>query len=117
MCHALPRAPICAEKRACAAGQCKEKQSRMDLTATPQQEDLRTELRSWLVTNLPWEYGSGLPPRFDDLEEEVAFGRDWQARLAGAGWVGVTWPADYGGRGLGPVDNFVVQEEPARTRA
>ena len=96
---------------------CAQNQSRMDLTATPQQEDLRAELRSWLVANLPWEYGSGLPPRFDDLEEEVSFGRDWQARLAGAGWVGVTWPTDYGGRDLGPVDNFVVQEELARARA
>src|ERR1700691_2813708 len=89
----------------------------MDLTATPQQEDLRAELRVWLGVNLPWEYGTGLPPRFEDLAEEVAFGREWQARLAGAGWVGVTWPAAYGGRDLGPVDNFVVQEELARARA
>ena len=32
--------------------------------------------------NLPWEYGKGLPPRFDDLADEVAFGREWQAKLA-----------------------------------
>jgi alkylation response protein AidB-like acyl-CoA dehydrogenase len=89
----------------------------MDLTPTPEQEDLRAEVRSWLRENLPWEYGTGLPPMFDDLAEEVAFLRDWQARLAAAGWVGVTWPADYGGRGLGPAENFVVQEELARARA
>ena len=89
----------------------------MDLTATPQQEDLRAELRSWLAANLPWEYGTGLPPHFDDLAEEVTFLRSWQTSLAGAGWVGVTWPTAYGGRGLGPVENFVVQEELARARA
>jgi alkylation response protein AidB-like acyl-CoA dehydrogenase len=89
----------------------------MDLTATPQQEDLRAELRSWLAGNLPWEYGTGLPPHFDDLAEEVAFLRSWQSSLAGAGWVGVTWPVAYGGRGLGPAANFVVQEELARARA
>jgi len=89
----------------------------MDLTTTPEQEALRTELRAWLHAHLPWEYGVGLPPRFDDLAEEVAFGRRWQADLAAAGWVGVTWPAAYGGRGLGPAEHFVVQEELARARA
>jgi alkylation response protein AidB-like acyl-CoA dehydrogenase len=89
----------------------------MDLTTTPEQEQLRAELRAWLRDNLPWEYGVGLPPRFSDLAEEVAFGRRWQASLGTAGWVAVTWPAAYGGRGLGPAENFVVQEELARARA
>ena len=86
----------------------------MDLTTTPQQEALRAEVRAWLRTHLPWEYGVGLPPRFEDLAEEVAFGRRWQAELAAAGWVGVTWPEAYGGRGRGPAEHFVVQEELAR---
>jgi alkylation response protein AidB-like acyl-CoA dehydrogenase len=89
----------------------------MDLTPTPDMEELRAEVRAWLVANLPWEYGVGLPPRFENLAEEVAFGRRWQAKLAEAGWVGVTWPTTYGGRGLGPAANFVVQEELARARA
>jgi alkylation response protein AidB-like acyl-CoA dehydrogenase len=89
----------------------------MDLTATPEQAELRSSIRSWLRANLPWEYGTGLPPMFDDLAEEVAFLRDWQARLSAAGWVGVTWPVEYGGRGAGPAENFVVQEELARARA
>jgi len=89
----------------------------MDLTTTPDQEHLRQQLRQWLQRNLPWEYGVGLPPRFDDLGEEVSFGRRWQGDLAGAGWVAVTWPPDYGGRGLGPAEHFVIQEELARARA
>jgi len=89
----------------------------MDLTTTPDQELLRAEFRAWLHEHLPWEYGVGLPPRFEDLSEEVAFGRRWQSDLAADGWVGVTWPTAYGGRGLGPGENFVVQEELARARA
>jgi alkylation response protein AidB-like acyl-CoA dehydrogenase len=89
----------------------------MDLRTTPEQEALREELRGWLTENLPWEYGVGLPPRIDDLAEAVAFGRRWQASLAAARWVGVTWPRDLGGRGLGAVENFVVTEELARARA
>ena len=40
-------------------------------------------------------------PLLDDLAEEVAFGRHWQASWPPGGWVGVTWPEEYGGRGLG----------------
>ena len=54
----------------------------MDLTPTADEARLRAEVRDWLREHLPWEYGKGLPPRFDDLAEEVAFGREWQARLA-----------------------------------
>ncbi|TML39048.1 MAG: acyl-CoA dehydrogenase [Actinobacteria bacterium] len=89
----------------------------MDLSPTPEQEELRAELRGWLRQNLPWEYGTGLPPRFDDLGEEVAFLRDWQSRLASGRWVGVAWPQEYGGRGRGPAEHYLVQEELARARA
>jgi len=89
----------------------------MDLTPSPEMQQWRAEVRAWLQDHLPWEYGVGLPPRFDDLAEEVAFLRRWQADLAGAGLVGVTWPTEYGGRGQGPSANFVVQEELARARA
>src|SRR5207244_11240908 len=89
----------------------------MDLRATPAEAALRDEVRGWLRANLPWEYGKGLPPRFDDLADEVAFGRAWQAKLAGGRLVGVAWPEEYGGRGGGPVEHYIVTEELARARA
>ena len=89
----------------------------MDLSPTPEQEQLRADCRAWLREHLPWPYGSGLPPRFDTLPEEVAFGRGWQKQLAEGGWVGVTWPAAHGGRDAGPLMHYVVQEELARARA
>ncbi|HEX4492735.1 MAG TPA: acyl-CoA dehydrogenase family protein [Acidimicrobiia bacterium] len=89
----------------------------MDLTPTAEEAQLRDEVRSWLRANLPWEYGKGLPPRFDDLADEVAFGREWQAKLASGRWVGVAWPAEYGGRGAGVVEHYLVTEELARARA
>ena len=70
----------------------------MDLRATADEAALRDEVRTWLRANLPWEYGKGLPPRFDDLADEVRFGREWQAKLAEGRWVGGTWPEEYGGR-------------------
>jgi alkylation response protein AidB-like acyl-CoA dehydrogenase len=89
----------------------------MDLSPTPTEQQLRAECRAWLREHLPWEYGVGLPPRFDDLAEEVSFGRRWQAELAGGRWVGVAWPEEFGGRGGGPVEHYVVTEELARARA
>ena len=89
----------------------------MDLTATPEQEEFRAECRSWLRANLPWEYGKGFPPRYDDLAEEVAFLRGWQRSLADARYVGVTWPSALGGRDAGALHHFIIQEELARARA
>jgi alkylation response protein AidB-like acyl-CoA dehydrogenase len=89
----------------------------MDLHTTAEQESLRAAFRAWLMEHLPWPYGVGLPPRFDDLADAVAFGRQWQADLAADRWVGITWPDAYGGRGLGALENYVVIEELARARA
>jgi len=89
----------------------------MDLSLTVEEAAFRDECRNWLRGNLPWDYGTGLPPLFADLAEEVAFLRDWQRRLAGAGLVGVTWPAAFGGRGAGPMHHYLAQEELARARA
>ncbi|MGZ4754504.1 MAG: acyl-CoA dehydrogenase family protein [Acidimicrobiia bacterium] len=89
----------------------------MDLSPTEVERGLRDECRAWLREHLPWEYGKGLPPRFDDLADEVACGREWQAKLAAGRWVGVAWPEEYGGRDAGPVGHYIVTEELARARA
>lgn len=89
----------------------------MDLSPSDDERALRDECRAWLREHLPWEYGKGLPPRFDDLADEVAFGRAWQAELAAGRWVGVAWPETYGGRDAGPVGHYIVTEELARARA
>ena len=89
----------------------------MNLTPTEDESALRAEVRAWLREHLPWEYGKGLPPRFDDLAEEVRFGREWQAKLASGRWVAVPWPEEHGGRGAGAVEHFIVTEELARARA
>ena len=88
----------------------------MDLSPTEAEQEFRAEVRAWLVEHLPWEYGVGLPPRFEDLADEVRFGREWQAKLASGRWVGVSWPEAYGGRGAGPVEHYIVQDELARAR-
>ena len=86
----------------------------MNLAPTGDEQRLRDEVRAWLREHLPWEYGRGLPPRFEDLAEEVSFLRAWQRQLAEGRWVGVAWPEEHGGRGAGPVEHFIVTEELGR---
>ncbi|MDX1511536.1 MAG: acyl-CoA dehydrogenase family protein [Nitriliruptorales bacterium] len=88
----------------------------MDLTFTGAQDAFRAELRAWLADNVDWDVAVG-PPTLASLDEQVAFGRRWQARLAEGAWVGVWWPTEYGGRGLDATSHFIVQEELARVRA
>ena len=84
----------------------------MDLTFSPAEEAFRAELRAWLRANQP------APPAGEpSLAEEVAFLRDWQKRLAAAGWVGLHWPREYGGRGASVIENYIFQEEMAAARA
>lgn len=89
----------------------------MDLTFSPPAESFRRELRAWLSANVPAGYGTDDEAEFSSLAEEFSFLRAWQAKLAAARWVGVHWPAAYGGRGAGPEENYLLQEEMAAARA
>ena len=89
----------------------------MDLSFSAGAEAFRAELRDWLGAHAPSGYGTDAFPDFASLDEEFAFLRDWQRRLAADRWVGVHWPAAYGGRGAGPEENYIFQEEMAAARA
>jgi alkylation response protein AidB-like acyl-CoA dehydrogenase len=47
----------------------------------------------------------------------VALRRDWDRTLYDAGWAGLTWPARFGGRGAGPVEEYLFYEASARHHA
>jgi alkylation response protein AidB-like acyl-CoA dehydrogenase len=75
-------------------------QLRADLATTPELVEFRTELRAWLDRHLTDEFKSD--PLADPTGAEgQAFERRraWQRVLHEGGWVGVHWPAEYGGRG------------------
>ncbi len=83
----------------------------MDLSYSPEEQAFADEIRAWLDEHLE------LPPPFDSLEEEIEWGRAWQAKLAQDRWVGVHWPPDYGGRGASPVQVAIYNVEYGRSRA
>ena len=90
----------------------------MDLDDTPQQAAYRAQVRSWLE-----EHSSEAPElraRGASSEEEeaqvIAERRAWQGKLAEGGLAGVTWPKEYGGQGLGPIEQVICGQEIARAK-
>ncbi|HEV2076208.1 MAG TPA: acyl-CoA dehydrogenase family protein [Thermoleophilaceae bacterium] len=82
----------------------------MDLTLSPEEQSFRDELRAWLEGNHP-----GPEPEGD--EAAFRFRRDWQKRLHEAGWAGVSWPEEFGGRGATLVEQAIFNEEMVRSKA
>ena len=82
----------------------------MDLTLSPQEEAFRDELRAWIGEHHP-----GREPDGDEAGFE--FRRAWQRELHAAGWAGVSWPKEYGGRGATLVEQAIYNEEVVRANA
>jgi len=82
----------------------------MNLDDTPSQAEFRARARAWLA-----EHRLESPPPVAGLHvEDPAPYREWQGKLAHAGLVGVSWPAAYGGGGLGPSEEMIAADEIAR---
>ncbi len=82
----------------------------MDLTLSPAEQAFRDELREWVDANNP-----GREPAGD--ESAFEFRRNWQRQLHEAGWAGVSWPKEYGGRGATLIEQAIFNEELARAQA
>jgi alkylation response protein AidB-like acyl-CoA dehydrogenase len=87
----------------------------MDLNLTPQQTKFRDELRAWLQTSVPndWETHR----LRDSMEHRFQFLRAWQKRVYAAGWAGVAWPKEYGGRGASLMEQVIFTQEMAAAGA
>jgi alkylation response protein AidB-like acyl-CoA dehydrogenase len=83
----------------------------MDLTLTAEEEGFRDEVRDWLDANHPGPLPEG------DEDERFEFLRRWQHKLHEAGWAGISWPREYGGRGATLIEQAIFSEEMARARA
>ena len=83
----------------------------MDLNDTPEQAEFRARARAWLQA-----HRDEAPPRHGSHEDSsyIDSRRAWQRRLAEAGLAGVSWPAELGGQGLGPIEQVTANQEISR---
>ncbi|MCX4725871.1 acyl-CoA dehydrogenase family protein [Streptomyces sp. NBC_01306] len=86
----------------------------MDLRYTEDEEVFRGQLKEWLAKALP-----ALPPAPDPLDwpGRRAYDTAWQRMLYEAGYAGLHWPADAGGRGATPTQHLIFLEETERAGA
>jgi alkylation response protein AidB-like acyl-CoA dehydrogenase len=85
----------------------------VDLNDTPEQAAYRQQVRSWLE-----EHKAEAPvlegPDALAEDEVIPARRAWQRKLAEGGLAGATWPKEYGGQGLGPIEQVIISQEIAR---
>jgi len=84
--------------------------ARVDLTLTESEAAFRDDVRAWLEQNHP-----GPSPEGDDAAE-FEFRRAWQRKMHEAGWAGISWPEEYGGKGATLIEQAIFNEELARQR-
>ncbi len=93
----------------------------MNLEYTREEERFRSEVRTWLAANLPrdWESIAYSDSGNDsgNLDEWMAFLKSWQRKLYEAGWAGIAWPKEYGGRGATINEQLIFTEEMAQAKA
>ncbi len=89
----------------------------MDFDFTPEQQAFRGEVREWLAAHVPADLkGRGFASSRAD-REHVERLRDWQRTLHKAGYVGIDWPVEYGGRGASIMEQVILYEEMARAQS
>jgi len=91
----------------------------MDFEYSPAEEAFRKEFRAWLAANLPPDLclDDAADDRVASDRETFERRRAWQKTMHAAGWVGITWPTEYGGRGAGLIERVIWEEEYAAARA
>ncbi len=80
------------------------------MTLTESEATFRDEVRTWLSDNHP-----GPAPEGDDAAE-FEFRRAWQKKMHDAGWAGISWPEEYGGKGATLIEQAIFNEELAKQR-
>jgi hypothetical protein len=86
----------------------------VDLRPSESDEAFRAGLRSWLAEALP---AVAPEPAREDWDARRRWDTDWQRRLFDAGYAGLHWPKEYGGRGATPTEQLIFYEETTRARA
>ena len=86
----------------------------MDFDDTPEEAAFRAEARAFLNANAARKQRSSGAHRYGDTDAaEIARAKAWQAKKADAGFAGITWPKEWGGRGGTPMQQIIWNQEEA----
>src|SRR5271163_2740134 len=91
----------------------------MDFKYSEEAEAFRLEFRAWLGANPPdhsstdSQIGEFMDAGSEGWRRHLA----WHRKMHSGGWVGITWPKAYGGRGAKLEQSIVFGEELGRVKA
>ena len=89
----------------------------MNFDFTEREEAFRKEVRAWLERNLPEDLrGKSFAASRADVQEVKRL-RAWQKTMAEAGYVGMDWPVEFGGRGAPITEMVILYQEMARAES
>jgi len=89
----------------------------VNLGDTPQEAEFRAEVRAWLEANAPTDLPELVSPAALRDLPDVGAAKAWSAKLAEDGYAGLTWPAEFGGRGAPLSFQAIYLEEAAALQA
>jgi len=85
----------------------------MHIGDAPNEAEFRATANTWLSTHASTRPDAAAS-HHDDLAAHVVECRAWQRTLFEHGWAGITWPAEFGGRGASAIEAAIFTEEQAR---
>ena len=89
----------------------------MDFRDTPEEAAFRDEVKAWLAENLVGEFARVGGSRGTADEENWDLRMEWERKLGEAGWIGLSWPKEYGGRGATFGQQAIFNEEYVKANA
>jgi len=90
----------------------------MDFQFAAEEQAFREEIRAFVRSELPPDWGNAAYNDREDAPREVSeTSRAFQRKLADKGWLTLAWPTEHGGLGAGPMQQLVYNEEMSALRA
>jgi acyl-CoA dehydrogenase len=88
----------------------------MNFDDTPQEAEFRAKARAFLDKHLKrLSPDAAAGDEFEkETQDDIARAKQWQATKFDNGWAVLTWPKEYGGQGLGRLENVIFSQEEAK---
>ena len=84
----------------------------MDYAFTPEQEVLRDEVRQFIADNVDGDILAEIEE--SGIRNRGPKTREMYRKIGEKGWIGMSWPKEYGGQSGSRIDQYIVEEEFAR---
>ena len=85
----------------------------MDFAYTTEQENLRQEVQAFIKENVTEEICTEIE-QFGSRQNRGSLTSDLYKKISDKGWIGISWPKEYGGQGGSRIDQYIVEEEFSR---